>query len=261
MLRNRCFQAAAILAMVAVPPAGVPLFAAEPLPLEKLAFKNGERSLPYRLLVPQTVEAGKEYPLVIFLHGAGERGTDNEKPLVHGLPQFCTKENREKYPCYLIAPQCPDGARWVEVDWSAASHAMPKEPSEPMKLLLDLIAATMKDRPIDAKRVYATGLSMGGFGTWDLLARKPDLFAAAAVVCGGADEATAATVKGIPVWVFHGAKDGAVKPSRSRNMVAALEKVGAKPKFTEYPTVGHDAWNPAYKDPELFAWMFAQKKD
>ena len=118
----------------------------------------------------------------------------------------------------------------------------------------------MKDLPIDAKRVYVTGLSMGGYGTWDLLARKPELFAAGVPVCGGADEATAEAVKGVPVWAFHGAKDGVVKPARSKNMVAALEKAGAKPKFTEYPTVGHDAWNPAYKDPAMFAWLFAQKK-
>ena len=230
------------------------------LPLDKLEFADDGKKLPYRLMKPEKVEAGKAYPLVIFLHGAGERGTDNDKQLVHGVPQFATKENRAKYPCYLIAPQCPDGQKWVEVDWSADTQTMPKEPSEPMGLLIKLIEKTLKELPIDAKRVYVTGLSMGGYGTWDLVARKPDWFAAAAPVCGGGDEATAATIKDVPIWVFHGAKDGVVKPARSRNMVAALKKAGAEPKYTEYDAVGHDSWNPTYKDAAFYEWLFAQKK-
>jgi len=251
------FRAALLASLVA----SGPLLSAEPLPLEKKTYAHGAKTLPYRMLSPATVDPAKKYPLVIFLHGAGERGADNEKQLVHGVPQFCTKENREKYPCFLIAPQCPDKFRWVEVDWSAASHTIPKEPSEPAALTFELIAKLMKELPIDSKRVYVTGLSMGGYGTWDLLARKPELFAAGVPVCGGADEATAEAVKGVPVWAFHGAKDGVVKPARSKNMVAALEKAGAKPKYTEYPTVGHDSWNPAYREAEMFAWLFAQKKD
>jgi predicted peptidase len=130
-----------------------------------------------------------------------------------------------------------------------------------MRLLLELIPALRKEYGIDPKRIYVTGLSMGGFGTWDLIARKPDWFAAAAPVCGGADEATAATISKIPVWAFHGDQDGAVKPSRSRNMVEALKKAGGEPKYTEYKGVGHDSWNPAYKDPELMKWLFRQKRD
>src|SRR5947209_5794838 len=198
------------------------LMAADPSPLEKHVFELDGHKLPYRLLKPAMIEDGKKYPLVIFLHGAGERGTDNEKQLVHGVPQFVA--NREKYPCFLVAPQCPDGKKWVEVDWSADSHTQPKEPGEVGKLAIGLIEQSIKDRPVDPKRVYLTGLSMGGYGTWDILARRPELFAAAAPVCGGADEATAAKIKDIPIWVFHGAKDTAVKPARSRNMVAALEK-------------------------------------
>jgi predicted peptidase len=232
--------------------------AADPLPLEKHVFEDGGHKLPYRLLTPATVEDGKRYPLVIFLHGAGERGTDNDKQLLHGVPQFVA--NRDKYPCFLIAPQCPDGKKWVEVDWSADTHALPKDPGEVGKLLLALIEKSIKDLPVDPRRVYITGLSMGGYGTWDLLARRPDLFAAAAPVCGGADEATAARIKDVPIWAFHGAKDTAVKPARSRNMIAALRKAGGKPKYTEYPDVGHNSWDPAYKDPELFKWLFAQTK-
>src|SRR5947209_90189 len=116
----------------------VPPLAAEELPLEKRTYADAAgKQLPYRLLKPEPFDPAKRYPLVVFLHGAGERGSDNEKQLVHGVPQFATKENREKYPCFLIAPQCPEGRKWVEVDWSAASHVQPKEPSEPARLTLE----------------------------------------------------------------------------------------------------------------------------
>jgi predicted peptidase len=124
-----------------------------------------------------------------------------------------------------------------------------------------LVESMLKDLSIDPKRIYITGLSMGGYGTWDLIGRRPDLFAAAVPVCGGGDEGIAHTIKDIPVWAFHGAKDTAVKVSRTRNMIAALEKVGAKPRYTEYPDVAHDSWSLAYEDPELFRWLFAQAKD
>src|SRR5262245_15095182 len=235
--------------------------ARDPLPMEKFVYEDGHgKKLPYQLLKPLAVEEGKKYPLVIFLHGAGERGTDNDKQLVHGVPQFAVEQNRKKYPCFLIAPQCPEGKRWVEVDWGSDSHIQPKEPGEAGRLTLELIDQAMKELPIDPDRVYLTGLSMGGYGTWDLLARRPDLFAAAAPVCGGADEGTAATIKDIPVWAFYGAKDTAVKPARSRNMIAALEKAGGKPKYTEYPDVGHNSWDNAYKDPMFYEWLFGQSK-
>ena len=216
--------------------------AKDPLPLDKRVFKDDAgKTLPYQIMMPAKVEQTKKYPLVVFLHGAGERGADNEAQLVHGVPQFASQENREKYPCFLIAPQCPLTAKWAEVNWSANSHTIPKEVSEPGRLTLLLIEALVIEFPIDPKRIYITGLSMGGYGVWDLLVRRPELFAAAAPVCGGADETTAEKIKHIPVWAFHGAKDSAVKPQRSRNIIAALEKVGAKPKYTEYPDVGHDS--------------------
>jgi predicted peptidase len=237
------------------------LTAKEKLPLEHLTFKNEDgKSIPYQFMVPENQSPQEKYPLVIFLHGAGERGNDNVKQSVHGVPQFASEENRKKYPCFLIAPQCPEGKKWVEVDWSADTHETPKEPSESAKLTLELVDSLMKKYPIDPKRVYLTGLSMGGYGTWDLLARRPDFFAAGVAICGGADEATAEQIKAVPVWVFHGAKDTAVKPIRSRRMVEALKKAGSKVKYTEYPDVGHDSWNPAYRDPELMKWLFEQKK-
>jgi predicted peptidase len=129
-----------------------------------------------------------------------------------------------------------------------------------MKLLLGLIDSLEKTLPIDKSRIYVTGLSMGGYGTWDLISRRPERFAAAVPVCGGGDEGQAANAAKVPVWAFHGGKDGVVIPERSRNMVEALKTAGATPKYTEYPEVGHDSWNKAYADPEMMKWLFSQKR-
>ena len=129
-----------------------------------------------------------------------------------------------------------------------------------MHLLLEAIPALVKEFSIDDKRIYITGLSMGGFGTWDAIVRKPDLFAAAVPICGGGDVKTADSIAKIPIWIFHGGKDPVVKPERSRSMVEALKKAGAEPKYTEYPNEEHASWVPAYKDADMFAWLFAQKK-
>jgi predicted peptidase len=236
----------------------------DPLPLEKRTYKDARgRTLPYRYLRPESIgDPRMRFPLVLFLHGAGERGTDNEKQLIHGVPEFVKPENRRKYPCYLIAPQCPEGRRWVEVDWGAPRHDMPAEPSEPLRMALELVEAEAKEwLGVDPKRVYITGLSMGGYGVWDAACRRPELFAAAVPVCGGGDEKQAARLTKLPIWAFHGAKDTAVPPERSRNMIAAVRKAGGSPRYTEYPDVGHDSWRPAYRDPALFAWLFAQKRD
>lgn len=231
---------------------------ADDLPLEKRIYKDAAgKSIPYRLLKPAKYDASKKYPLVLFLHGAGERGTNNEAQLVHGVRGFV--ERVEKYPCFLVAPQCPNDVKWVDVDWSGDKHTMPKTMSEPLRLSLEALDAVQKEFSIDPQRIYVTGLSMGGYGTLDAVSRRPKYFAAAVPICGGGDEAQAKLVSHVPMWFFHGAKDTAVKPQRSRNMVAALKEAGGKPKYTEYPNEGHGSWVPAYKDNEMFAWLFAQK--
>jgi predicted esterase len=151
--------------------------------------------------------------------------------------------------------------RWVNVDWSPkVPDAMPAEPSAAMRLVLDALAATQKAYHIDPARIYVTGLSMGGYGTWDIIARKPNLFAAAVPVCGGGDPATAPKIARVAVWAFHGGNDGVVPTVRSRLMIDALKAAGAAPRYTEYPGVGHDSWNKAYADPELVEWLFAQHR-
>jgi predicted peptidase len=181
------------------------------------------------------------------------------------MNEFAADEIMDKYPAFVVAPQCPDGKQWVDVSWSADSHTMPKEPAEPLRQSLDLIAALQKEFAIDKSRIYVTGLSMGGFGAWDAIQRRPEFFAAAVPVCGGGDAALAEKnsekIKDVPVWAFHGAEDGAVKPKRSRDMIAALKKAGGSPKYTEYEKVGHNSWEKAYVDAKMYEWLFAQKKE
>ena len=206
---------------------------------------EGGEKLAYRLLKPANYDPSRQYPLVVFLHGAGERGTDNAAQLKHVAWIFVTAENRAKFPCFVLAPQCPASEQWVNVPWGAERHRTPEQPSRPMWQTMRLIGELEKEFRIDPARRYAIGLSMGGFGVWDALARYPDEFAAGVPICGGGDETRAAAVAKTPVWAFHGDKDTVVKTSRSRNMVDALQKAGAKPKYTEYPGVGHDAWSRA----------------
>jgi len=216
--------------------------------------------LRYRLLKPKEYDPQTKYPLVLFLHGAGERGDDNVRQLVHGMNDFASDEIMAKYPCFVVAPQCPREQKWVDVNWSAPGHEMPGEAAEPLRLTMDAIAALEKEFSIDSARIYVTGLSMGGYGSWDAIARYPDRFAAAAPICGGGDPARADKFAKLPVWAFHGGKDGVVKPQRSREMIEAITAAGGTPKYTEYPNAGHDSWTATYKDPEFYAWLFAQRR-
>jgi predicted peptidase len=218
------------------------------------------QSLPYQLLKPAHYDPKVSYPLVLFLHGAGERGEDNKAPLVHVVSIFDTPENREKYPCFVVVPQCPLDQRWVEVDWSEPAHDQPKEPSGAMALTVKLLESLPKEFSIDPKREYVLGISMGGFGTWDMIARYPEMFAAAAPICGGGDEKTAACIAKLPIWAFHGAADTVVKTDRSRHMIEALKKAGGEPRYTEYPGCGHNSWDLVVKEPALLSWLFAQKR-
>ena len=216
--------------------------------------------LPYRMLSPKKIVKGKTYPLVLFLHGAGERGTDNDKQLVHGCGEFAKPNNRQKYPCFVVAPQCPDGKRWVEVDWNLPSHTMPEKPSVSLKAALELVEKLAAELPVDKSRIYITGISMGGFGTWDAIQRRPELFAAAIPVCGGGDVAQAPKLKDMPIWAFHGDKDSVVMPRRTKDMVEAIAKAGGSATLSLYPGVDHNSWTATYSNPQVLAWLFEQKK-
>jgi predicted peptidase len=219
--------------------------------------KQGD-TLLYRLLRPLKNDTSIKYPLVLFLHGAGERGRDNTSQLKNGVLNFASEQNRKTYPCYVIAPQCPPGYRWVEVDWHLPSHVQPEQPSVYLARTMLLLDSLIKKLNIDPNRIYITGISMGGFGVWDAISRWPDKFAAAVPVCGGGDTAKAASIKNIPIWVFHGDKDNVVMTSRSRDMIAKIKKAGGNPKYTEYPATGHNAWDKAFSEKDMYQWLFSQ---
>lgn len=230
---------------------------------EREEFRGAEgKSLKYRLLRPAELEPGKRYPLVVFLHGAGERGDNNQAQLVHGMREFAREDRRREFPAFVLAPQCPQNEKWVEVPWDAPQHQQPEKPASALGLCKELVDRLQSELPIDADRIYLTGLSMGGFGTFDAIARWPDRFAAAIPICGGGDtrQETVARFRELPLWVFHGAKDTIVRPERSREMVAALKEAGGTPRYTEYPEAGHDSWTQTFADEAVFGWLFSQRR-
>jgi predicted peptidase len=249
---------------------GVRLAAQDASPYSKQVFIRGTDTLRYRMMLPLNYDAKKQYPMLLFLHGAGERGTNNEVQLVHGSKLFADSANRLRFPAIVIFPQCPYTDFWARIkpvkpmtdstpnvieyptDWQTGkSLAMVSQ-------LLDSFAAS---GPVDTQRIYVGGLSMGGMGTFEILWRKPGFFAAAFPICGGGN-VTTATIYGnnFPIWVFHGQKDPVVDVNDSRKMVAALQAAAAKVKYTEYPEVKHDSWNNAFAEPDLMLWLFNQKR-
>ena len=217
--------------------------------------------MPYRFVKPLNYEPQNAdlYPLIIFLHGAGERGNDNVLQLTYIDTIFGKDWFRKKYPCFIIIPQCPLEKRWVEVDWKLPEHKQPTEISEQLQMVLEIMEKEIKENKIDTNRIYVVGLSMGGFGTWDLITRFPNKFAAAIPICGGADVTKACSIKHLPIWAFHGAKDKVVMVERSRKMIEAMQKCGAKPIYTEYKNSGHLIWNKVFANKKVWEWLFSNR--
>jgi predicted peptidase len=218
-------------------------------------------TLNYRQLFPDS-DTLRKYPLVIFLHGSGERGSDNEAQLKWGVTNFAADQNMILHPALVIAPQCPALVSWSNFSREKNSTEMHLQstPTKPMELLIGLIHQLIKTMPVDTNRIYITGLSMGGYGTYDAIERYPTLFAAAVPVCGGGDVSKVSAIARIPIWIVHGAEDPAVNPLYSLDMLQALTKAGAHPGFTQYPEVGHFSWLGAYSDPLIMEWLFRQHK-
>ena len=213
-----------------------------------------------QLLAPPALEPGRRYPLVVFLHGAGERGRDNERQLKY-LPTWMAEPSlRERHPCFLLAPQCREDERWVDISWADKKSTPQGPPTTDMLAVIAALNAVVNAEPVDPARIYLTGLSMGGYGTWDLAARQPERFAALIPICGGGDEATAPRLANLPIWCFHGDADDIVPVERSRSMIAAVRTAGGDPKYSELPGVGHDSWTPAYRDPAVLDWLFSQRR-
>ena len=201
-----------------------------------------EVTLDYLLFLPQDYgkEPDKKWPLMLFLHGAGERGSDVNKVKIHGPPKIV--ETRKDFPFIVASPQCPENKWW--------------EPQEVIALL-DEVQAKYK---VDPDRVYLTGLSMGGYGTWETATQYPERFAAIVPICGGGRPYTARRLKDLPTWVFHGEKDDVVPIKRSEEMVDALKRAGGDVKFTRYPDARHDSWTATYNNQELYDWLLKHKR-
>lgn len=165
----------------------------------KLYKSSNGNSIPYRIYMPGGMSANTKYPLVVFFHGAGERGMDNTRQLIHGVRNILAYSKESNDPAIIIAAQVPNNEQWVNTPWGADSHVMPEAPSLPMKLTMDLMQDIMLDQSVDKERIYVTGISMGGFGTWDILQRMPDRIAAAIPVCGGGDVNQAKRIKGTSI--------------------------------------------------------------
>ncbi len=228
--------------------------------VESKVFTAGGTSIPYVQVQIGKLAKGTKVPVVFFLHGAGERGDGNGAQLNHiyngnaglGRPSQST-------PCLLIAPQCPANGQWVDVPWSNGSYTQPAI-SPALDLALQLIDSIAAAPAVDTNRISIVGLSMGGYGTWDAIARRPGFFAAAVPCCGAGDLAFAKALTTLPIWAFHGAKDDIVPASGTRDMIAAITAAGGKPKYTEYPHEGHGSWGPAFADDAMWDWLFAQKR-
>jgi predicted peptidase len=225
----------------------LPLGAADPKTgfIDRVYKGTDGTEVKYVVFVPADYKGDKPYPLILFLHGAGETGTDGTKQTKTGIGAAIRKQEKT-FPCIVVFPQSQKGG------WRAESAEGKRAVA-----ILDEVAKEFK---VDDKRIYLTGLSMGGMGTWSMAAAHPEKWAAIVPICGRGDPATAEKIKDIPCWCFHGDADTAVKVEGSRNMIKALEAAGAKPKYTEYPGVGHNSWDRAYATKELWEWLLMQQK-
>jgi len=212
--------------------------------------------VPYRLFIPHEGDRGERYPLVLFLHGGAGAGDDNLSQISGGNRRgshvWTEPGNQERYPAFVVAPQLPGMSRW---DYPGSD-----EMSTYGEAAAGLVERLVDEYAIDTDRIYVTGQSRGGWGVWDLIAKRPDLFAAAIPVCGGGDPTRVAAARTVAVWAFHGARDRTVPVERTRELVEVLRAAGATVRYTEYQYSGHTIWDKAYKDDELVDWLYAQRK-
>ncbi len=228
---------------------------------------QGEDSLPYQLLKPLNIDESQSYPLVIFLHGAGERGDDNELQMTHGSSLFLDPKNRKQHPAYVLFPQCGEEEFWANLTFGyeneyGVNKLVWKEGfSKPMIQVLNLMERLQQQYKIDDDRIYLMGLSMGGFGTFDLLQKQPGVFAAGVPICGGADPLRFSELVNVPLWVFHGADDDVVPVALSREVTNFIKAEGGNAKYTEYEGVKHDSWDNAFAEKSLLKWLFDQNRN
>ena len=229
---------------------------------ETFAASNGI-NLPYRIYVPEDYSEDYAYPVVIFFHGAGERGTDNEKTLNNVIPNLYIKKTSPFYHAIVIVPQCPENMQWVDTPWANGNYTLDNVPiSKPMTAAVELLDSVIETYSVNTDRQYVMGLSMGGFGTWDLIMRYPERFAAAIPFCGGADPKQAENLAKIPIWTFHDTTDPTVPVSGTQATVEAIKAAGGTlSTYNETSRYGHNVWTPGSQTPALPGWLFEQRKD
>ncbi len=233
------------LFLLALSLCGVSVEAAQGFVQTEYKDSKGTR-LRYAILNPAKIKPDTKYPLVVSLHGSGGRGSEKWQGNCAANRALGKPENRQKYPCYIIAPTVGRNQRWD---------------GAPLAALMELIKSSLKEHAIDPARIYVTGQSMGGAGTYSAILAEPNLFAAAVPVCGRGQPDQAKKIVHLPIWIFHGELDRVVPTQHSRDMVTALKKGGGKPTYTEYAGVRHNSWTPAYAEEKLWVWLFEQKKE
>ena len=226
---------------------------------------NGD-NLHYQVMYPNGFDESKKYPLVLFLHGAGERGNNNTSQLVHGSRLF--RDSIDKYPAIVIFPQCPRESYWANVSRERNDSGRrifrfsgEVDPTPEMTLLMDMVKAYSEKSYVNTDRIYVAGLSMGGMGTWEIIWRMPQTFAAAMPICGGGATSAAAKMVETPIWAFHGKQDDIVPPNLTVNMVRSVQEAGGVAKLTIYVDANHNSWDPAFAEPLFLKWMFSHTKE
>ena len=221
-------------------------------------------TLRYRVLFPESYDKSKSYPLVLFLHGSGEKGNDNEKQLANGGALFTDSLNRHNYPAIVLFPQCPANQGWVSIkELTDAKFDIidTKEPAKPLGLAKKLVDFYQKTEAIDSKRIYVLGISLGGMGTFDIICRYPTTFAAAIPICGAVNVERLKKVRKMPIRIYNGDSDNSVSPEYSRNAFIELKADGSQQvEHIEYPGVGHNSWTPAFAEPDFLKWLFSKNR-
>lgn len=231
-------------------------------------FVTKNDTLKYRMLLPKGFSENNQYPIILFLHGAGERGNDNKKQLVNGSALFAKEKNRDSFPAIVIFPQCPKEDYWSNVKVDRSKNGLEKfkykkagKPTKSMSLVLNLLDLISNKSYVNKNQIYAGGLSMGGMGTFDLLKFRPHMFAAAFTICGGGNpKSVTKYANEVALWIFQGGKDDIVHPFFSLTMATALQKNGGDVKLTYFENDNHNSWDSSFSEPKLLPWLFSKSK-
>tara|TARA_B100000989_G_scaffold60683_1_gene41710 strand:- start:134 stop:895 length:762 start_codon:yes stop_codon:yes gene_type:complete len=227
-------------------------------------FVRGSDELAYRILYPQKFDKSKKYAIKLFLHGIGERGNNNESQLTYVDKVFLNKKNLEDYPSIIVFPQAPLSDNWSSVTLDGNKLFFPEDdpPTNSLKLVIKLMDSLTNENYADKNRIYLSGLSNGGMGSFELLKHRPNMFASAVIICGGGNPAWAKEfAKSTPVWIAHGSNDRVVNPNFSLKMAEAIINEGGSPKVTFFENVYHNSWDYVFSDEEYLKWMYSRSKN